>query len=561
MDLSGKRVLVLGGYGLVGQAVARRLLEEKPAEVILLSLKREEAEEAVQAVAGEAGETHLAAAWGDVFAFADLKDLPRREVYAQPAERARLIESLLEPLSEAAAAQYFLYRLVTETRPDVIVDSVNTATGIAYQDIYKTSRVAWQAVKNGADLREPLETLLVTDYVPQLIRHVQVLYLAMVKAGTRAYVKIGTSGTGGMGLNIPYTHSEEKPSRVLLSKSALAGAHTLLLFLMARTPGGPITKEIKPAAAIAWKRIGYGEVLRGGRPVPLFDVDPRASPVLQAGATFRPLDPGCGTPTGQTLQSVFVDTGENGIFSLEEFSAITTGEQMEFVTPEEIADTLVRELMGGNTGHDVINALDNAVMGPTYRAGLMRHWALEKLRALEERHQVRSVAFENLGPPRLSKLLHEADLLRRVYGSMDAVRRATPAEMSSRLAALVEGDPVRRREIVSIGIPVLLPDGRLLRGPECKIPPATSGADAYTVTPELVDAWAQAGWVDLREPNLVLWRRRFEQIRADMDAIPPQDTSSRHLRDRQFWGAEEKIQPGKVVGWIFAIEDKGARMK
>jgi hypothetical protein len=42
----------------------------------------------------------------------------------------------------------------------------------------------------------------------------------MVKAGTGAYVKIGTSGTGGMGLNIPYTHSEEKPSRVLLSKSA-----------------------------------------------------------------------------------------------------------------------------------------------------------------------------------------------------------------------------------------------------------------------------------------------------------------------------------------------------
>jgi hypothetical protein len=33
------------------------------------------------------------------------------------------------------------------------------------------------------------------------------------------------------------------------------------------------------------------------------------------------------------------------------------------------------------------------------------------------------------------------------------------------------------------------------------------------------------------------------------------------LRARQFWGAEEKIQPGKVVGWIFATEEKGARMK
>ena len=126
--------------------------------------------------------------------------------------------------------------------------------------------------------------------MPQLIRHVQVLYQAMLKAETRAYFKIGTSGTGGMGLNIPYTHSEEKPSRVLLSKSALAGAHTLLLFLMARTPDGPIIKEIKPAAAIAWKRIGYGEVLRGGRPVPLYDADPAGAQPLAPGRTFRPHD-------------------------------------------------------------------------------------------------------------------------------------------------------------------------------------------------------------------------------------------------------------------------------
>ncbi|GAB1431355.1 hypothetical protein MASR2M18_21900 [Ignavibacteria bacterium] len=56
-----------------------------------------------------------------------------------------------------------------------------------------------------------------------------------------------------MGLNIPFTHSEEQPSRVLLAKSAVAGAQTLLLFLMARTPDSPIVKEIKPSAAIAWK--------------------------------------------------------------------------------------------------------------------------------------------------------------------------------------------------------------------------------------------------------------------------------------------------------------------
>ena len=561
MDIRGKSVLILGGYGLVGQAVARRLMQEQPRELTLLSLKKEEAEEAVEGVRAEADGVALHAAWGDVFAFGEAKDRPRREVYGDRALRARMIESLIDPLSDAAAAQYYLYQLITERRPDIIVDAVNTATGIAYQDIYKTSRNAYQTLKDGGDLRESLETLLVTDSLPQLIRHVQVLYQAMLKAETRAYFKIGTSGTGGMGLNIPYTHSEEKPSRVLLSKSALAGAHTLLLFLMARTPGGPIIKEIKPAAAIAWKRIGYGEVRRLGQPVPLYDVDPSQAQPLAPGATFRPHDKTQGAATGETLKSVFIDTGENGIFSLEEFSAITTGEQMEFVTPEEIADVLARELLGGNTGHDVINALDNAVMGPTYRAGLMRHWALEKLRALEEEHGVRSVAFENLGPPRLSKLLFEAHVLRRDHASMDRVRETTPEDMSRRAAARVLSDAGLRRDILSIGIPILLPDGRLLRGPECKIPPRTRDDEAFEVTPQRVEAWADAGWVDLRLANMERWQERFRRIRAEIDGIPARDTSSRFLRDRQFWGAEEKIQPGKIVGWIFATEEKGARMK
>jgi hypothetical protein len=528
--------------------------------MVLLSLRRAEAEEAVANLVPECEGIALHAAWGDIFTFADVKDEARRDLFGSSDFRTRMIESLLDPLSEEAAAEYYLHQLIVEKSPDIIVDAVNTATGIAYQDIYKTNREAHAALQSGASLRESLETLLVTDYVPQLIRHVQVLYQAMVKAETGVYIKIGTSGTGGMGLNIPYTHSEEKPSRVLLSKSALAGAHTLLLFLMARTPDGPITKEIKPAAAIAWKRIGHGEILRGGRPVPLFDVDPAEALPLVPGTPFRPHDPSRGRATGETLQSVFIDTGENGIFSLDEFSAITTGEQMEFVTPEEIADVVAREIMGGNTGRDVINALDNAVMGPTYRAGLMRHWALEKLRRLEDEHQVRSVAFENLGPPRLSKLLHEADLLRRIYRTMGRVAQATPAELSRRLLETIEKTPSLRREIVSIGIAILLPDGRLLRGPETKIPPASSG-EQQEITPERVEAWARAGWVDLREENMALWQARFRAIETEMDAIPAADSSSRFLRDRQFWGEEGRIQPGKVVGWIFATEEKGARMK
>jgi len=144
---------------------------------------------------------------------------------------------------------------------------------------------------------------------------------------------------------------------------------------------------------------------------------------------------------------------------------------------------------------------------------------------------------------------------------MDRVRESAPAEMSRRAAGRVATDAALRCDILSIGIPVLLPDGRLLRGPECKIPPATRADEAFDVTAERVEAWAGSGWVDLREANMERWRDRFHRIKQEMDSIPERDTSSRFLRDRQFWGEEEKIQPGKIVGWIFATEEKGARMK
>ena len=137
-------------------------------------------------------------------------------------------------------------------------------------------------------------------------------------------------------------------------------------------------------------------------------------------------------------------------------------------------------------------------------------------------------------------------------------RAGTPAR---RTAARVTTDAACRRDIISIGIPILLPDGRVLRGPECKIPPTTRDDETFEVTPERLEAWAGAGWVDLREANMARWRDRFTRIKDEMDSIPERDTSSRFLRDRQFWGAEEKIQPGKIVGWIFATEEKGARMK
>jgi hypothetical protein len=356
-----------------------------------------------------------------------------------------------------------------------------------------------------------------------------------------------------MGLNVPYTHSEERPSRVLLAKSAIAGAHSMLLTLMARTPGAPAVTEIKPAAAIAWKRIGYGPIVR--RRETLRRVEARPRPL---GATFSTADPEAARVLDEPLESVYIDTGENGIFSLEEFAAVTSVGQMEFVTPEEIAAYLVFELEGRSTGKDVIAALDGAILGPTYRAAALRHEAFERMIELEREHGVSSVAFEMLGPPRISKLLYEAHLLRAAFDSLRAVAAATPEEVRDRLDALVRARPEVASEAAAVGVPVLLDSGELIRGPQVIVPP---DAERVPVTPERLERWVRDGWADLRLPNCRQWVERAGRILAEMEAIPVGETSSRHVRTRRYWLDGGTIQPGKTVGWILSVEERGERIK
>lgn len=568
MDIQGKSIVVLGGWGLVGSAVCRKLMEYEPRQIVVTSLREHEAREAVAKLYEEypdAGADRFVPWWGNIFVRSEFKDLPREEILTDSEKRSLYIHDVLDELNDDILQASALYEVISRFKPDILVDCINSATGIAYQNVFQVAREVMKemdAARRGEEhnLEDTVESLLGTLYVPQLIRHIQVIYNSMVEAGTKTYVKIGTSGTGGMGLNIPYTHSEERPSRVLLSKSAVAGAHSLLLFLMGRTPDAPMVKEIKPTGAIAWKSIGVDQIKRHGKPIPLFD-----APVENA----RPVSE-CLSLSGDnemwkarqaTLRSVFIDTGENGTFSRGEFEAITTAGQMEFVTPEEVAEDVVREIRGGNTGHDIVNALDNAVLEPTYRAGFMLHTALSQLNKLEQETGEDSVAFELLGPPRLSKLLYEAYLLKRLRGSMLAVRDSSAEDLSREALEFLSREGKTRSNILSIGIAVLLPDGTsMLRGPVMKIPPGHQ-LEQGEVTPELVDKWAHDGWVDLRVSNFARWKSRIEAIMAEVDDIPKEDTSSRFIRSREYWENFQTVNIGKLAGWIFDREEHGARMK
>ena len=550
MELRDRTAMILGGSGLVGHAVARRLLAAAPRRIVLVALFEEEVRATARALEPYRGRATVEVEWGDVFLPASLARLERGAVMANPEHRRLVLQDLLSELTDDLFHRSFLYQLLMKYKPDAVVDSINTATAFAYQDPLQSAQELLTLAADGKVDGAAVERHVLLLTLPQLIRHVQILVEALRRAETKAYVKIGTSGTGGMGFNIPYTHSEERPSRPLLMKSAVAGAQSLLLFLLGRTPGAPATVEIKPTATIAWREIGYGPIRRKGKPIPLVDC-PEPVPV---GEAFQPgVKPWC--DLGKPLEGVYIDVGENGLFSSDEFETVTALGQMEFITPEEVAEYVAMELEGRPTGRDIVAALDGATAGPTYRAGVLRAHALDRLHELERQSHTRTVAYEMLGPPRLTKLLFESHLCARLRPSVRALAGSRAGELATEAHALVERDGTLRSHILSVGIPILAPDGaRLYRGSTVVIA-ADAGDDR-----DPREA-APRGWVDLRPAQFGMWIKRAREMLAQAERQRSRAADSGSDVDWTALGADDPIEPARFATWVFRYEDRGERIK
>jgi len=593
--MNDKCYLVLGGGGMVGFQVAHRIARRlEPQKVIIASLYQKEVRQAVRALEREFPDIKFVGFWGDIFVRSDFnvgdrqQRLNRRKLLENPENRQGLFEDLFGNVDDAYQKSH-LVQLILEHNPDVIVDAINTATAISYQDIYSATEIARRDfinLKNSLSVNDPdylndrlheiersIEILMISQYIPQLIRHVILLNKAIREVDTRLYLKIGTTGTGGMGLNIPYTHGEDKPSAKLMSKTAMAFAHTGLMFLMARTPtedypdAPPIIKEIKPAAMVGWINITQRTILRNGTPMYIYS---SREEQLNDQLSLR-LDENI-LECKNKLRIPIVDTGENGVFTKGEFQAITSLRQMEFMTPEEIARVVELEIRGVNTGKDVISAIDSSIMGPTYRAGYLRGQALEELERLETKTRIPSVALGELGPPELSKLLWETFLIKEVFGTIERFlinemqgdidniknngKPRLPEEISIALQKYLDNNPNITEIITSVGIPILMPDGKtLIRGPFIRIPEVAGRANVDIDSGD-IDRWAAKGWLDLRNDNISLWQKRFEMMQRGRQSMRGKGSAA---VNRAAY-LHEHIQIGEVVSWIFNNEIGGYRL-
>jgi hypothetical protein len=565
-------ILILGGGGMVGLQVAREAARElQPSQIVISALTKQEVDAAIEVLSRETKGIKLAGVAGDIFIPEKLQGKNRASLIANRADFDALFAEIFSP--DADYTESALFQLIDRYKPDVIVDCINTATAISYQDVFTVSRRikmqldAVESRQGSIDVKElqPLFTsvreLLLSEGIPQITRHILFLHRALQECSVRVYVKVGTTGTGGMGINIPYTHSEDKPSPQLLAKSAIGFAHTGLLFLLARTPGGSaehgaIIKELKPGAMIGFKRLGETHVrLRGDRER-AFLVNPRDEEIGKALETRQRPD-AYGNFEGREvpLKIIGADTGENGFFSIGEFQAITYPRQMEYVTPEEVARTTVLEILGASTGRDVLSAIDGAITEPSYRAGVLRDQAIRQMEQLERAASdevLPSIAVGHLGPPKLSKLLIEAFLIREAAHTddIDIMLDLSAADLQRRVEAYLDENPRMVSLIVTVGIPLLRSKSRLTRGPRINIPPPPPDGSPVHLDRDSVEHYALTGWVDLRRENFERWAERLQRLAGSRPDIVAQGSAAFDLT--KYSG--DRFVPGDVVGWLLTNE-------
>ena len=545
---------------MVGLQVAREAIRElQPQRIVISSLTQREVDDALTILRSETRDVEFVGAAGDIFLPQSLQAIDRAELIAN----RKHFDALF---SEESA----LRGLIEKHSPEVIVDCINTATAIAYLDVFtvtERTRMLLDALESRTDaiaigelrpLIRSVRELMIAQGVPQIVRHILSLHRALESTAVRVYVKVGTTGTGGMGINIPYTHSEDKPSPQLLSKSAIGFAHTGLLFLLARTPGASIIKEIKPGAMIGFKRLGETHVRLRGERQPAYLLESRDEPVGESLDTHQPPDTyrkfeGRDVP----LTIIGADTGENGFFSIGEFQAITYPRQMEYVTPEEVARTTILEILGASTGRDVLSAIDGAITEPSYRAGVLREQAIramERLEAASGDGVLPSIAVGHLGPPKLSKLLIEAYLLREALGDdLTQMLKVPAVEMQRNVEDFLGAHADVVSLVTTIGIPLLRSDGkklRLTRGPRINIPPAPPDNAASPLDRESIESYARTGWVDLRVENFETWRKRFARASESRPDIVAQGSAAFDVT--KYSG--DRFVPGDFVGWLLTTE-------
>lgn len=359
-SLRNKRILVLGGTGLVGRNTVLALMKQGARHIGVVGLKNG----ATWKKLGEIEHNQkvkIKKYKNDLMIPSQFGRYSFEKITSQ--KNNSFARVLAAGVKKDEIKKETLYKIIVDFRPDFIVDSINTATQCSYINTH--SRVI-----DGVGIGLLL-----------LLRYYQVLYHLLrqdfwkekkKKVNILQYIKIGTTGIGGMGLGIPFTHGEEQPSLSLLKKVAMAGSQTNILFAMSNSRNIANIQEIIPATSI-------------------FQL------------------------SGFDAKRKEIDGGESRGYALEEFRLLTDKRLMGVIDAFELAEIIVDALKTGKSRFDALGSLMRARVARSSKSSAKRRDTSQTWQEDQNKQKAISIAHGNLGPRRIRKLLFELFILLDFY--------------------------------------------------------------------------------------------------------------------------------------------------
>lgn len=535
MNKYNSTVLILGA-GQVGIEVAVQCIKDDAERIVLHCLTAEESVRAAEAVRNMVNSAVVEISYGNILWPSELAILA--EIVEGSGEEKQLLGYLYGQLTPELVRSSFLYQLVARFRPAFIVDAVNTATAVGYRQGF------YERVRQALAVNEPsamdVNAIARSLPVPPLVRFVQVLQQAMKEFKVERYVKVSTTGLGGMGFNIMYTHGdlgEPGLSTKLLGKVSAAGILQQLLWTLRHTPGFNINMVV-PAALIGWGEVRQRNITSNGRP--LVDCDP--IPV----ANLLPSEPlgdlaKIKILNGKTIGCPVVASGENGDYTLHDMAAITAPGQMGCITKEEVASAVLKALDGDET-HCLLAAMDQAQLRDSTNGYHRRRELLDTMQRLVDSSGIPSPSILNLGP-RVAKLLWELEVIASVCSTLREAAKLTDTELSVRCHQFIGNDEIHRQMLLSLNLPIITDDFIFL--------PNTG-----SVTLSDLYSRADKQCVDLRRSSILRWQEAFRQVVNSIDngEIPSFSNSQDVMPD-------DPIKPGELLGYWFTLSGGGKKIE
>lgn len=465
----------------------------------------------------------------------------------------KLLEYYYANLSDKLIVNSSVYQIIKKWNPDLIIDAINTATVVGYlDDPYSLPRKILNDfnLKDKQDWSLNCKKILSSAIIPSLIRFTQAVQKVLKDFNISYYIKVSTTGLGGMGVNLMYTHgdiNEPGMSSGILGKVAAAGVFHQLMWSLSHTPGCNI-RIVTPATLVGWQPIKFGKFRSRGKNLPM--LDNKKINTLKIGEDLK-IDSNT-KKVSEYLEIPYVDSGENSAYSLYEMHAITALSQMESITREEVAEAVYRSTCG-STRYDLLTVMDYATLGPTYAASFQRNKILRKLKLIQDEKMIPSIATNNLGPM-VSKHLFELYILLDLcnYSILELIKQ-TPNKLSKMAKDYICNQHIIRRQALSLGLPILFENSQLLMTNYYLVP---NILEKNIITRANINKWTKAGWIDLREKNIVNWQRWLKKAYTGYKERGNNSTANLTAN----YQALESKNIGEILGLIYSLQG-GERKK